>query len=296
MTTIPDSAVVEPGTRQPPGWISGRRPPRPAAPRDLRKTLGRILPPLLFAIAVLVLWQLYVGVSGIKESSLPKPTQIATAFWDNRSLLWSNGWVTIKEIVLGYLAAVIVGVGLAVLVSMWLVAERALYPWLVISQTVPVPAIAPIFVIWFGFDIRPKLLVIALVTFFPIVVNTIDGLKSADPELLNLLRTLGAGRWKQFRVALLPASLPFMFSGLKVAAVFSVIGAVFGEWVGSSSGLGYLILTYNQQTATTAMFATVVALSLIGIGLFFIVAAAERVALPWYHGARTGEQLGGAGP
>jgi ABC-type nitrate/sulfonate/bicarbonate transport system permease component len=249
----------------------------------------------LFAIAVLILWQLYVGISGIKESSLPKPTQIATAFWDNRSLLWSNGWVTIKEIVLGYLAAVIVGVGLAILVSMWLVAERALYPWLVISQTVPVPAIAPIFVIWFGFDIRPKLMVIALVTFFPIVVNTIDGLKSADPELLNLLRTLGAGRWKQFRVALLPASLPFMFSGLKVAAVFSVIGAVFGEWVGSSNGLGYLILTYNQQTATTAMFATVVALSLIGIALFFIVAAAERLALPWYHGARAGEQLGGAG-
>ncbi len=294
MTTVQDPAVVERETSRPRGWLSGRRPPRPAARRDLRKTITRIIPPLLFAIAVLVLWQLYVGVSGIKESSLPKPTQIATAFWDDRGLLLSNGWVTVREILLGYLAAVIIGVGLAVLVSMSTVAERAVYPWLVISQTIPVPAIAPIFVIWTGFDIRPKLIVIALVTFFPIVVNTIDGLKSADPELLNLLRTLGAGRWKQLRVARLPASLPFMFSGLKVAAVFSVIGAVFGEWVGSSSGLGYLILTYNQQTATTAMFATVVALSLIGIALFFIVSATERIALPWYHGAHAGEQLGGA--
>jgi ABC-type nitrate/sulfonate/bicarbonate transport system permease component len=295
MTTVHDSAVVQPRPRRPAGWISGRRPPRPAGPRGLRKTLVRILPPLLFAIAVLLLWQLFAGVTGVKESSLPKPTQIGSAVWDNRSLLLSNGWVTVKEIVLGYLAAVFVGVTLAVIVSMSLIAERALYPWLVISQTIPVPAIAPIFVIWFGFDIRPKLTVIALVTFFPIVVNTIDGLKSTDPELLNLLRTLGAGRWKQFRVALLPASLPFMFSGLKVAAVFSVIGAVFGEWVGSSSGLGYLILTFNQQTATTAMFACVVALSLIGIALFFIVATVERLALPWYHGARAGEQLGGAG-
>jgi ABC-type nitrate/sulfonate/bicarbonate transport system permease component len=294
IATMPDSAVVERAGRRPPGWLSGRRPPRPTQGRDLRQTLERVVPPLLFALAVLVLWQVYAGISGVKESSLPKPTQIVTAVWDNRSLLLSNGWVTVKEILLGYLAAVVLGVGLAVIVSTSRIAERALYPWLVISQTVPVPAIAPIFVIWTGFDIRPKLMVIALVTFFPIVVNMIDGLKSTDPELLNLLRTLGAGRWRRFRVAQLPASLPFLFSGLKVAAVFSVIGAVFGEWVGSSSGLGYLILTYNQQTATTDMFATVVALSLIGIALFFVVAALERLALPWYHDARRGEQLGGA--
>jgi ABC-type nitrate/sulfonate/bicarbonate transport system permease component len=260
--------------------------------------MARVLPPLLFAIAVLALWQLYVSVSGIAESSLPSPSQIAKALWDDRSLLLSNAWTTVKEILLGYLVAVILGVGLAVVVATSRMAERALYPWLVISQTVPVPAIAPIFVIWTGFDIRPKLMVIALVTFFPIVVNTVDGLKSTDPELLNLLRTLGAGRWRRFRVAQFPAALPFLFSGLKVAAALSVIGAVFAEWVGSSDGLGYLILTYNQQTATTAMFATVVMLSIIGIVLFFIVVALERLALPWYHDARRdhGEQLSIAAP
>jgi NitT/TauT family transport system permease protein len=248
--------------------------------------MRRIWPPLLFAIALLALWQLVVSAGWIKESSLPTPTQIGSAIYRDRSLLISNGWTTVKEILLGYLIAILIGVGLAVLVCSSRMVERAVYPWLVISQTVPVPAIAPIFVIWTGFDIRPKLMVIALTTFFPIVVNTIDGLKSTDPELLDLLRTLGAGRWRRFRVAQFPAALPFVFSGLKVAAALSVIGAVFAEWVGSSDGLGYLILTYNNQTATTDMFATVVALSLIGISLFFLVAALERIALPWYHDVR----------
>jgi ABC-type nitrate/sulfonate/bicarbonate transport system permease component len=277
------------------GWISGRRSPRALRPRDPRATLTRILPPLLFALLVLVIWQLYVGIAGIPQSSLPKPTQIAAAVWRDRSLLLSNGWTTLTEIVLGYLAAVLLGVLLAAVVSTSRIAERAVYPWLVISQTVPIPAIAPIFVVWTGFDIRPKLMVIALVSFFPIVVNMIDGLKSTDPELLNLLRTLGAGRWRRFRVAQLPASLPFLFSGLKVAAVFSVIGAVFGEWVGSSSGLGYLILTYNQQTATADMFATVVALSLLGVGLFSLVSVLERLLLPWYHDPRRRESEPAAG-
>lgn len=291
--TATEQSVPASGASLVAGWPSGRRHPRPRQPWSVRRFLSRVLPPLLFAVVVLVIWQLYVSLAGVSEQTLPSPTRILSALWSDRSLLLSNGWVTLKEILLGYLLSIVLGVGLAVLVVSSRIVERAIYPWLVVSQTVPIPAIAPIFVIWTGFDIRPKLMVIALVTFFPIVVNTIDGLKSTDPELLNLLRTLGAGRWRQFRVARLPASLPFLFSGLKVGAVFSVIGAVFGEWVGSSDGLGYLILTYNNQLATTYMFATVVALSLIGIVLFFLIVAIERVSLPWYHDARRGEHLGG---
>jgi ABC-type nitrate/sulfonate/bicarbonate transport system permease component len=242
----------------------------------------------LFAIAVLGAWQLYVAVSGIKESSLPAPSEVASALWSNRVVLSSAAWTTVQEIALGYLLALIVGVALAILISMSRVAERAIYPWLVISQTVPIPAIAPIFVIWTGFDIRPKLMVIALVAFFPIAVNTADGLKSTDPELLDLLRTFGAGRWRTLRIARLPAAMPFLFSGLKVAAALVVIGAVFAEWVGSSDGLGYLILTYNNQSLTSDVFATVVVLSVIGIVLFFIIAAIERLALPWYHDSDRG--------
>ena len=286
MALVPDNAVAVPPVNRRLGWISGWRPPRPPGRIGRRRRLGQVLPPLLFAIAVLAVWQLYVGVSGIKDSSLPAPTEIAKALWNDRSLLISNGWTTVEEIVLGYLVALILGVALAVVVSISRVAERAVYPWLVISQTVPIPAIAPIVVIWTGFDIRPKLIVIALVTFFPIAVNTADGLKSTDPELLDLLRTFGAGRWRRFRVARLPAALPFLFSGMKVAAALAVIGAVFAEWVGSSDGLGYLILTYNNQVLTTDVFATVVALSLIGIALFFAVATIECLALPWYHAPR----------
>ena len=261
-------------------------PAAPPARLGARRRLGQVLAPLLFAVAVLALWQLYVGVSAVKPSTLPAPTEVAKALWNDRSLLVSNGWTTVQEIVLGYLVALVLGVGLAVTVSMSRVAERAVYPWLVISQTVPIPAIAPIFVIWTGFDIRPKLMVIALVTFFPIAVNTADGLKSTDPELLDLLRTFGAGRWRRFRVAQLPAAMPFMFSGLKVAAALAVIGAVFAEWVGASDGLGYLILTYNNQALTTDVFAVVVALSVVGMALFFVVATIERLALPWYHDPR----------
>ena len=251
-----------------------------------------VLPPLIFAIVVLTLWQLYAVFGDIKESSLPKPTQVAQALWENREMLIENAWVTIKEILLGFTLAIIIGVSMALLIRSSKTAERAVYPWLVVSQMVPIPAIAPILVIWTGFDMRPKVLVIALVSFFPIAVNMIDGLRAADPELLNLLKTLKANAWQRFRKAQLPASLPFLFSGLKVAAAFSVIGAVFAEWVGASEGLGYLVLVLNNQTATTDMFAVIVSLSMIGIGLFLIVSIVERLLLPWYYESREVESEG----
>jgi ABC-type nitrate/sulfonate/bicarbonate transport system permease component len=253
---------------------------------SMRPLSARVAPPLLFAVAVLGVWQLYATVSGIGEAVLPKPTQVASAWWEIRSLLLANGWTTLEEILLGYLAAVTIGVALAVLVNASRLAGRAIYPWLVVSQTVPIPVLAPIFVIWTGFDVRPKLITVALTTFFPIVVNTIDGLRSADPEMLDLLKTMGAGRRRRFRVVQLPSALPFLFSGMKVAAALSVIGVVFAELVGSTSGLGFLILSYGNQLATPQVFATVVTLSAMGILLFFTVAGLERLALPWYHAAR----------
>ncbi len=260
--------------------MSGTRLPRR---RSLALTIGA---PLGFAVVVLTLWQLVASVSGIAESSLPKPTQVADALWTNRTLLVENAWVTIQEIVLGFAVAIVLGIALAVLIHSSKLAERAVYPWLVISQMIPIVALAPIIVIWTGFDLRPKVIVIALVSFFPIAVNTIDGLKAADPNLLNLLRTLRAGRRQRFRIAEFPAALPFVFSGLKVAAAFAVVGAVFAEWVGSSEGLGHLILVLNNQTATAELFATIAVLAMIGIVLFAIVSLVERLMLPWYYEER----------
>jgi ABC-type nitrate/sulfonate/bicarbonate transport system permease component len=284
------------------GAVPVRRPSRRRptwAGASLRAALERVLLPLLVSAVLIGGWQLYVEVSGINEILLPAPTRVASAFWANRDTLKTDAWVTIKEIVYGYLLAVVFGVGLAILVHSSRLVERALYPWLVVSQMVPIPAVAPIFVLWTGFDIRPKLMVITLVCFFPICVNTIDGLRAVEPELLNLLRTLGASRLQRFRIARLPAALPFIFSGLKVSAAFSVLGAVFGEWVGANSGLGYEILVLNNQSATADMFAVIVLLSLIGIAMFMLVATAERLALPWYFEARTQRRerpqgLGGA--
>jgi ABC-type nitrate/sulfonate/bicarbonate transport system permease component len=258
----------------------------------LRRFSERVLPPLLFAVLVLTVWQLYVVLWDVKESTLPPPTAVAEAIWTDRELLAENAWVTIKEILLGFTLAIFVGVGIASIIRASRRIERAVYPWLVVSQMVPIPAIAPILVIWFGFDLRPKVLVIALVSFFPIAVNTIDGLRAAEPELLNLLKTLKANAWQRFRKAQLPAALPFLFSGLKVAAAFSVIGAVFAEWVGASEGLGYLILVLNNQTATTEMFAVIVVLASIGITLFLIVSLIERLLLPWYYESREVEVEG----
>lgn len=268
----------------PTGWARRRSARR--EPRRVRTWVERILLPLAVAIAVLGGWQLYVALSNINEILLPAPTQVASALWSDRSLLASDAWVTIREIVYGYLLAVVFGVGLAMLIHSSRMIERALYPWLVVSQMVPIPAVAPIFVLWTGFDIRPKLMVIALVCFFPIVVNTIDGLRAVEPELLDLLRTLGASSVQRFRLARIPAALPFVFSGLKVSAAFSVLGAVFGEWVGANSGLGYEILVLNNQSATSDMFAVIALLSVIGIGMFTLVTTIERLMLPWYFEIR----------
>lgn len=260
--------------------------PKRRSPFRSESRLVRWGAPAVFAVIVLVVWQALVMITGISETSLPSPIEVAKSGWENRQLLIDNTWVTVLEILIGFLAAIVLGVFLAALIHSSKTVERALYPWLVVSQMVPIPAIAPIIVIWTGFDLRPKIIVIALVSFFPIAVNTIDGLRAVDPQLLRLMKTLKASWWQRFRLAQVPAALPHFFSGLKVAAALSVIGAVFAEWVGSSEGLGYLILVLNNNTETATMFATIFLLSLIGIILFSIVSLLERILLPWYLDAR----------
>jgi ABC-type nitrate/sulfonate/bicarbonate transport system permease component len=268
MNTIPSRAGL---------LLTGRRQPRALERLDAR----RLAPPVIFAAIVLGAWQLGVALSAVHESILPSPIEVARALIRDRSVLASAAATTVVEILLGYAIAIVVGVILAALVTSSRVLERAIYPWLLISQMIPILAIAPLVVIWTGFDIRPKLIVIALVSFFPVAVNTIDGLRATDRDLLDVLRSLGANSWQRLRIARAPTALPYFFSGLRVAAALAVIGAVFAEWVGASNGLGYLILTYNAQTATTDMFATIVVLAAIGIALFTTVGAIERIALPW---------------
>jgi ABC-type nitrate/sulfonate/bicarbonate transport system permease component len=245
--------------------------------------IAQVAPPLAVGVALVALWQGYVALSGVHQGILPSPVEVVRALVRDRGLLASAAGTTLSEILLGYAIAIVIGVGLAMVVSSSRLAERAIYPWLVGSQMIPIPVLAPVVVLWTGFDIRPKLIIVALVTFFPIAVNTIDGLRATDPELVGLLRTLGAGRRQVLRIARLPNALPYVFSGLRVAAAFAVLGAVFAEWVGSTNGLGVLILDYGNETATADVFAVVVVLAAIGIAMFAVVGVVERVVVPWWR-------------
>ena len=243
--------------------------------------LRRWAPPLLLIGLVLAVWEVAVRAASVPAWLLPPPSAVGRTLLEERGLLLSNAAVTLSEVVLGFALALALGLALALLIDASPALDRAIYPLVVASQTVPVPAIAPLLLIWFGYGLLPKVLVTALVGFFPIVVSAVDGLRSADRETLSLLRAFGASRPQLFRMVRWPSALPSVFSGARIAIAVCVIGAVFGEFVGSKAGLGYLMTRAIAQFRTDRVIAAIVLLSLMGIGLFALVGAVERFALPW---------------
>jgi NitT/TauT family transport system permease protein len=245
-----------------------------------------LLPTLLLA-ALLGAWQLAAGsgaladLLGLESFLVPSPAEIASALWENRTLLAENAWVTLREILFGLLGALVAGVGFGVLMHLSRVIRDASYPLIIASQTIPIVVISPILLVWLGFGIGPKVVVVALICFFPITVNVLAGLGSADPDAIKLMRGLDASRWQVFRRVEAPAALPSFFTGTKIAVVLAPIGAVFGEWVGGSSGLGHLILTDNAYLEVAREFAAVVVLSAMALILIGLVALAERRVVTW---------------
>ncbi|HEY1522127.1 MAG TPA: ABC transporter permease [Solirubrobacteraceae bacterium] len=250
------------------------------------RLLRRYLPPLLLLAALIGAWELYVDLGGVDSLILPSPHQVASALYDQRSLLWSSFLITGREVVLGILVAAVAGLVLAVAIHFSQAFRRAAYPLVIASQAVPVVLIAPVLAFWLGFGIAPKLIVVALVSFFSIVVTTLAGLESVDPDLLKLMRTFDAPRRRTFWHVELPAALPGVFTGAKIAVAVSVIGAVFAEWNGSNSGLGYLIVVSLPQLQPAVSMAAVVIMSVFAIVLFGLLALAERRILPWAHESR----------
>jgi ABC-type nitrate/sulfonate/bicarbonate transport system permease component len=246
----------------------------------------RGVPALLMLLALLGAWELYVDLGGVDPLILPAPHAVAKALYTDRSLLWSNFLVTAREVLLGGLVAVVVGLTLAIGIHFSRALRLALYPLIVASQAVPVVILAPVLALWLGFGIGPKLVVIALVSFFSIVVTTLDGLAGVDPDLIKLMRTFDATRARTFRHVELPAVLPGVFTGAKIAVAVSVIGAVFAEWNGANSGLGYLLLQSIPQLLAARAVAAVLILSLFAIALFGLLTLAERTALPWAYQPR----------
>jgi ABC-type nitrate/sulfonate/bicarbonate transport system permease component len=220
-------------------------------------------------------------VPGVDDLTLASPAEVAGALRRDWPLLLDNLRVTALEVVLGLLVSLVIGAGAAVAMHLVRPLREAAYPLLVASQAIPVVVLAPLFVLAFDYGIGPKLAIVALICFFPITVNLLDGLRSVEPELLGLMRSLGSSRLGTLARVELPASLPFLFSGLRVAATVSVIGAVFGEWAGADAGLGRLVLLGNNQLQTPRVYAGVVLLTLLAVALFALVSLLERVLVPW---------------
>lgn len=256
-----------------------------------RELAQQVIVPALVVAAVIGVWELVVRAFDIKEYVLPTPSAIVSEAVRSADVLLPNLRVTVEEMLLGFGLAAAVGIGLGILIASSAVFRRGIFPLVIASQTVPVIAIAPVLVIWFGYDILPRVLVTALIAFFPLTVNTVSGLRAVDPELIRLFRSLNASRLQIFRKLTFPSGLPYVFAGLKVAATLSVIGATVGEWVGANRGLGYQIVTDTAQLETTRVFASILLLSLSGIVLYLIVAGLEWVCLPWRHSVRARRRL-----
>jgi putative hydroxymethylpyrimidine transport system permease protein len=237
------------------------------------------------AVSLLIIglgaWELLVRAGGVDELLLPAPTQIAESLWNDRSLLGEDLAVTSWEVIAGLAAAIAIGAALGIGMHLWPAMRRALRPLIIGSQAVPVPVIAPLFVLVLGFGLAPKVLMVALVCFFPVTINLYDGLRRVDPDARKLLRSFDATRWQTFRLLEAPSALPAAFTGLKVAAAVSVIGAVFAEWAGSDRGLGHALLTANGQLETARAFAATFLLFALAVALYGLFALAERRVVTW---------------
>ncbi len=256
--------------------------------RWLRKRAGMIL----VFVVLFVCWEFAVKIFGIKEYLLPPPTKIWADFLKRFPLVMQAAYVTTQEILGGYLLAVAVSIPLALAVVRWRFVEDSIYPVVVFLQIVPKIAIAPLFIIWLGFGFAPKLLIVFLLCFFPIVVASVSGFKSADPDIMDFARTTGASGTKLFWMISLPQALPEIFTGLKVGAALSATAAVVAEFVAADKGLGYLLQQYNGNLETPMVFAIIVLLSLIGLAIYYTVEVIERMVIPWHVSQRPADITG----
>lgn len=260
---------------------------RPRAGERARVVLEELWRPLLLLVVCVFVWWAVTALGLVKPYLVPSPGKTAQTMADQAGYLWSNSVTTIIETVIGFVVAAVLGVAFAVVMVYSLTVERTLYPLLLFAQVIPKIAIAPLFVVWLGFGLSPKVVVAVLMAFFPVVISSVAGLRSVDPEMLELAATMGSKPMQTFGKIRFPAALPHLFSGLKVAATLAVTGAVVGEFVGANKGLGYVILQANGNVDTPMLFAGLIVMSVLGVALFAVIEVAERVLLPWHASRRS---------
>jgi NitT/TauT family transport system permease protein len=253
--------------------------------RSPLRFLGSVSPAFWTLIVVIIGWEIAVRVTNAPVYIIPSPSRIAQEFGDYWPRLLVNAGFTLSEVLIGFLCAILVGVPLAVLVTYSRAAERSIYPLIVASQTIPKVAIAPLLLAWFGYGMTPKIVIVVLLSFFPIVINTVVGLKSSSAEMLYLAQSMGASGWQTFWKFRLPQALPYIFAGLKLATVLSVIGAVVAEFIGADRGLGYVIVVAGSSFDIARQFAAIIAISAIGMIFFAIIEFIEKLVVPWKQSA-----------
>lgn len=246
----------------------------------------RLLPAVIVVLALVAAWQVYVAASGIRPQVLPSPARVVEQGWAHRDDIAVHAWATLQVTLVGFAVSLVVAWALAIAVdfSPWL--RRAFVPLFVVSQTLPIIAIAPLMIIWFGFGLLPKVLVIALATFFPMAIGLIEGFAATDREAGALLRSMGASRWQEFRYVRLPSALPRFFTALRIGITYAVVGAVFAEYVGASSGLGIYMSVQKNSFRTDLVLAAVVVTAAISVALYLCTFAIERVVAPWIQQPR----------
>jgi NitT/TauT family transport system permease protein len=260
----------------------------PEARGVLAQARNVIVAPAIGAAVILLIWYLVIWLLQLSAFLLPRPHEIAKAVLVNWSYLLVQSWTTTLETVLGLTAGVVIAVIVAALIAEVEPLARAILPWLIVSQAVPKVAIAPLFLIWFGFDLAPKVVIGFFIAVFPIIISTASGLTSITIEEQDLFRTMTPSQWHLYRHLKIPRALPQFFDGLKVATALALVGAVVGEFVSSHAGLGYVIMVANRDLDTNLMFAAFVALSAVGLLLFYGAVALERLLIPWYFAQRRG--------
>jgi NitT/TauT family transport system permease protein len=248
------------------------------------KFLPWISTPLLLVLVV-ILWKLGIAMFDISEFTLPQPEDVAAGTKDliNSQGFWNHVWVTIAETLIGFGFALVFGVALGAVLGRVLWLEQALRPMIVASQVVPKVALIPLFIVWFGFGMTSKIVIAALLAFFPIMLNVILGVRSVDPGHHDVMRSLNAGRWDTFWKLEYHSTLPYVLAGMEIGIVFAIIGAVVGEYLGGNEGMGYLITTSLNELNAERLFAVILVLTLMGFALFLAVVGLKRFLIPWHE-------------
>lgn len=249
----------------------------------MKKTRSQYYLPFLFLIALIVIWQLVSARAMIAFWILPSPLDVVKVFIEFPDLIWSHLKPTLWESVSGLALAVVLGVLTALAMHSSRLVKQIFYPYLIVSQTVPIIAVAPVIIIWFGYGISAKIFVVVLVCFFPIALGLYDGLRQVSVEQIRLLKSMGASQWRIYRLLRIPASLPAFFTGLKLAATYSVMGAVIGEWLGGNAGLGIYLTRATKSFRTAHVFAAILVIILLSLFLFGLVSLLDRILLFWHY-------------